>query len=454
MAKPRLVVIGGDAAGMSAASVVRRRRPDMDVVVFEKGAFTSYAACGIPYYAGGQVADSAMLIARSPDEFRKAGIDVRMRTEVLAIDLVARRVRFRLPDDAGENSEPFDQLLIATGARPIVPPIPGVEATGVHSISGLQSGLDLRRELDAHGQGAAVVVGGGYIGIEMAEALRMRGCPVTLVEQASQVLLTLDADMASGVADRLVAKGITLHLGEALTSIQTDASGRVQAVVTEGRTIPAGLVVLAIGIRPNTLLARDAGITLGERGAIHVDDRMQTSEQGIWAAGDCAESWHRVSERPTWVALGTVANKHGRVAGLGIAGGEARFPGVVGTAITSFYDLEVSRTGLSERECEALNIPCTSVTIDARTRAHYYPGQTPMRVKMLAAPETGRLLGAQITGGPGAGKRIDVVATALHTQQSVGDLLDLDLAYAPPFSPVWDPVQTAARVLIGKLGRE
>ena len=452
MAKEKLVVVGGDAAGMSAASQARRRSKDMEIVVFERSPHTSYAACGIPYFAADLVKEPAKLVARAPEVFRnKMNIDARVRHEVTAIDLEKGSVDFVDLESGNESSEPYDKLLIATGASPIVPNLPGVDLPGVHSISTLQSGIACREEIDRIKPRNAVVVGGGYIGIEMAEALLMRGARVTLVEMAPQVMLTLDPDPAARVADRMRKDGIELLLNEPLKAIEAGANGRAAAVITGQNTIPADIVILAIGIRPESRLAEQCGLPLGDRGAIEINARMETPRENVWAAGDCAQCHHLVSNRPFWIALGTVANKHGRIAGINISGGNEEFPGVVGTAITKFNDLEISRTGLSKRELEELTIDYVSATIDSSTRAHYYPGHAPINVTLHAERSSGKLLGVQIVGGPGSGKRIDAAAVALHARLTVADMLHLDLAYAPPFSPVWDPVQIAARVLEAKI---
>jgi NADPH-dependent 2,4-dienoyl-CoA reductase/sulfur reductase-like enzyme len=288
-----------------------------------------------------------------------------------------------------------------------------------------------------------VIVGGGYIGLEMAEALVRQGIEVTIVDHAPQVMGTLDPDMGALVAEALRGIGVTLYHGESLVRFET-AGGPVSGVVTDARTLPAEVVVLGMGVRPNSWLAREAGIPLGARDAIRVNGRMETVVAGIWAAGDCAESFHIVSQRPFYVALGTVANKHGRVAGITMTGGDAEFRGVVGTAITKVCDLEIARTGLQEKELRQLGVDWVASRIESFTRAHYYPGAGPLTVKLLAEKGSGRLLGGQIVGTEGAGKRIDIVAAALHAAMTVEQVAELDLAYAPPYSPVWDPVAVAA----------
>lgn len=453
MSKERLVVIGGDAAGMSAASQARRRRPELDIVVFERGPHTSFSACGIPYYVGRLVDAEEKLIMRTPEKFRELdGIDVRILHEVEEIDTAGRKVRVGVRDlKSGKSSwEPYDQLLIATGAVPLCPDLPGAHAVDIFGVSTLESGLEIRRRLDKGGINKVVIVGGGYIGLEMAEALVMNGLEVSLISRPPQVMGTLDEDMGALVSQALRDAGVTLYLDEALTSFVT-TSGKVTGVVTGKRTLPADIVILGLGVRPNTVLAATAGIPLGEKGAIRVNERMETGIPGIWAAGDCAESFHLVSRKPFYVALGTVANRHGRVAGINLGGGNATFPGVVGTAITKICQMEVARTGLQEKELRKLGIEWVSAVIKSRTKAGYYPGAGEITVKVLAEKGSGRLLGGQIVGMEGSAKRIDTLATALHAGFTVEEMINLDLGYAPPFSPVWDPVVIAAREVAKKL---
>jgi len=448
MAGGRLVVIGGDAAGMSAAAKARRENPDLQIVAFERSRHTSYSACGLPYLVGKVVETPEELISRTPERFReKYSIDTRIRHEVVDIDVANRRVRVQNLDEGKEFSEPYDQLLIATGARPFCPHLPGAESDGIFGLSTLESGIRVRREVDEKRPRRAVVVGGGYIGLEMAEALIMRGLEVALVQRGPQVMETLDPDMGALVSQALRDVGVDLYLEEFLTGFETE-NGRVAGVVTDRRTLPADMVVLGMGVRPRTELAKAAGIPLGVREAIKVNERMQAGTNGIWAAGDCAESFHLISRRPVHIALGTIANKQGVVAGTNLGGGNASFPGVVGTAVTKVCKYEVARTGLTERELNELGWDWTSAVIESKTRAGYYPMAGKITVKILAEKGSGRLLGGQIVGIEGAAKRIDVLATALHAGMTVQNIIDLDLSYAPPYSPVWDPVQTAARQVI------
>ncbi|MEJ7845317.1 MAG: FAD-dependent oxidoreductase [Acidimicrobiales bacterium] len=440
----RLVVIGGDAGGMGAAARARRLDPDLEIVALEKGEWTSYSACGIPYLVSGVVTGGLeALVARSPQVHRtKYRIDVRLRHEVTGIDLDMRRVEVRNHEHGRTLHLSFDELLIGTGARPLRPDVEGIDLPFVH---GVQT-LDDAGRLIAHARAAdcrrVVVVGGGYIGIEMAEAFTERGAEVTLVEGGAQLMRTLDPDMARRVEAAVQRFGIELRTSTPVTGF---ADGEVH---TDSGPIRADLVILGLGVTPNSELAADAGIETGAKGAVSVTPRQRTSAEGVWAAGDCCESFHLVSRRRLHVALGTVANRQARVAGTNLGGGSATFNGVVGTAITKLCGTEVSRTGLTEHECEAAGLDAVAATITSSTRAGYYPGAEEIAVKAVAERRTGRLLGMQIVGGaPGAGKRIDAVAVALHAGFTAEELNDADLAYAPPFGPVWDPVAVAARAV-------
>jgi NADPH-dependent 2,4-dienoyl-CoA reductase/sulfur reductase-like enzyme len=451
----RLVVIGGDAAGMTAAARARRRRDpeDLEIVAFERGPYTSYSACGIPYFVGDLLSDIDELVARTPEEHRKNGIDVRTGHEVVAIDVNKRRVRVRdLAGDASERDEPFDQLVVAAGAVPSRPDVPGVDAEGIFGVQTLADGVTVRRAVDEGQPRRAVVVGGGYVGLEMAEALVRRGLEVALVDQTEQPMAsTLDLDMAELVAEAVRAVGVSLHLGEAVDGFEAE-NGSVRAVRTASRSLPADLVVLGLGVRPNIALAREAGIAIGDKGGIVTDVRMETSVGGVWAAGDCVESMDRITGLPVVVALGTHANKQGRVVGINATGGDARFPGVVGTAVSKICTYEVARVGLTEREAGDLDRDVAAATIESTSRAGYYPGAAPIKVKVVAERPGGRLVGAQIVGAEGAAKRIDVLATAIWNRMTADEVASLDLSYAPPFSPVWDPVLVAARKAADELG--
>jgi NADPH-dependent 2,4-dienoyl-CoA reductase/sulfur reductase-like enzyme len=449
----RVVVIGGDAAGGSAASQVKRAGgDDVDVVMVERGRWTSYSACGIPYWIAGDVDRPEDLVARSPEDHRANGIDVRVGSEAIKIDLDRSLVEVRGPD--GKSSElGFDQLMIATGATPVRPDLPGIDSRGIFGVQTLADGASIVEALSAKERPPvnAVVVGGGYIGIEMAEAMVRRGLHVTVLDQAPEPMSTLDPDMGRLVRRAMTGMGIDVQHGR-VDGFEADGTGQVRAVLADGTEHEADIVILGLGVRPETSLAGSAGLPLGESGGIRTDSRMQVDGQPVvFAAGDCVESFDRVSKSWVHVALGTHANKQGRVAGINLAGGQATFPGIVRTAVSKVCDLEIARTGLREIDARRAGLSYEVATIGSTTRAGYYPGATLMTVKMLAETGSGRLLGAQIIGREGAAKRVDVCAMALWTEMTVHELMQTDLSYAPPFSPVWDPVQVAARVLSGKL---
>ena len=445
----RLLIVGGDAAGMTAASQARRRVgvEALDVIAFERGDYSSYSACGIPFFVGGEVTDIDDLIARSPEEHRRNGIDVQMRTEVVAIDLGARAITVRNLDSGAERVEPFDQLVIATGASPTRPALPGIDASGIHGVQTLGDGVSLTEDLMRLDPSAAraVVVGAGYIGLELAEALHRRGLEITVVDANEQPMPKLDPDMGALVADAIRGLGIDLRTRTRVEAFESGADGRVTGVVIGGETLPADIVVLGLGVKPNVALARAAGIEIGATGGIATDPRMATSAEGVWAAGDCVQCHHRVSGREVTIALGTHANKQGIVAGTNASDGDATFAGVLGTAVTKICDTEVARTGLDEREAREAGFDFSTSTVEPNTRAGYYPGAKRITVKIVVERTTNRLLGAQIIGKEGAAKRIDVLATAIWNDMTVDEIAQLDLGYAPPFSPLWDPVQVAAR---------
>jgi len=439
----RLAIVGGDAAGMSAAAAARRRDRELEVVAFERGPYTSYSACGIPYFIGDVFEDADRLISRSPEEHRANGIAVHVRTEVQAIDLDRRVLTVRDRTAQAEREVPFDQLVVATGAEAVPPPVPGAEA--VEPTRTVDAAERFRASLERGGQ-RAVVIGAGYIGLELAEALVDRGLAVTVVEKADQVFGGLDPEMAAHVQDGAEAHGIRFLLSTAVEEVLVDEAGRPTGVRTTHGELPADHVTMGTGARASVALAREAGLEVGPTGALRVDDHQRApGHDGVFAAGDCAESHHRVLGRPANVQLGTHANKQGRIAGVNATGGEERFPGVIGTAVSRVCKYEVGRTGLTEAEARAAGFDVAVAEIKHRTRAGYFPGNGPIFVKLVAEASSGRLLGGQIVGVQGSAKRIDVLAACVWTEMAVDELELLDLAYAPPLSPVYDPLLVAAR---------
>jgi NADPH-dependent 2,4-dienoyl-CoA reductase/sulfur reductase-like enzyme len=448
----RVVVVGADAAGMSAASQAlrlgRQHGRDIDMVVLERGTYTSYSACGIPYWVGGDVGSVDDLIARTPEQHRANGVDLRLRSEAMALDVDRRGVEVRDHEKGETYRLGFDQLVVATGARPRRPDVPGVDAAGIHGVQTLGDGEALLTHLSGvleRSPRRAVVVGGGYIGIEMAEAMVNRGLEVTVLTRSAEPMATLDPDMGRLVHTAMEAMGIDVRTEVRLDGFEADEAGLVRAVATGDGAFAADLVVLGTGVAPETTLARAAGLTIGRWGGVLTDLQMRVFDaEGIWAAGDCVESIDLVSGNRVHVALGTHANKQGRVLGTNLGGGYATFPGVVGTAVSKVCDLEIARTGLREADCDAVGYRWLTVTVESTTRAGYYPDASPITVKLVVERRTGRLLGGQIVGREGAAKRIDALAVALWNRMTVEEIAMLDLGYAPPFSPVWDPVLIAA----------
>jgi NADPH-dependent 2,4-dienoyl-CoA reductase/sulfur reductase-like enzyme len=436
---PRLVVIGGGAAGMSAASAARRVSPGIEVVVCEAGEYAAYGMCGIPYYLAGLVADAESLLAYPTEEFTgRRGIDLRLRTRVTAIDPAARKLQVSSDGEAGVLG--YDALVVATGADPVRPPVPGIGHDRVFTVRSLDEAIKLKLLLDGGLVGRAIVVGAGYIGLETAEALVAAGAEVEVIEALPQVLAGFDEPAASLAADEL-ARHARLRLGSRLDEVRGGYGG-VTAIV-DGTPEQADLVILATGVRPATRLLTEAGAEHLPDGSIVVDKTLRTSLPGIFAAGDCVALPHLVLGRPSWVPLGPAANKTGRVAGTVAAGGTSSFAGIVGTAVVKVFGLEVARTGLSLTDARSAGLDAIAADVTSRSRAKYYPGGSPLQVRLVHAPD-GRLLGAQMVGREGAAKRIDVLATALHAGFGIDDLAALDLSYAPPFAPVYDPVLLAA----------
>ncbi len=434
----RLLVIGGSGAGVTAAVHARRRRPELEIVVVERGVWASAAASGAPALVDGSVRVPADLVVRGPDELRAMRIDVRTRHDVAGIDLVARKAEIVNVEHGRSFQLGFDLLHVATGGRARRPGVPGIDLPHVH---GVRTVDDAARLVDdaRDRRGHVVVIGSDYTGLLLGEAFARTGSSVTVVEPDPEVMGTLDPEMGALVARALRDRGITVRAGEAVVEV-TDA-----AVRTSSGEVAADLVILGLGAEPDVALAAGAGLPVGVTGALAVDRCQRTPFEGVWAAGDCCQTVHLVSGLAVHSTLATVAARQGRVVGIGAGGGYATFPGVLGTAVIRLHQVEVGRTGLSEREALAAGFAVVAPRIEAATSAGYVAGAAPAHVKLVAERGSGRLLGAQIVGGPGSAKRVDTVAAALAGRLTLDDLAELDLGHAPPLSPLMDPLQAVAR---------
>lgn len=465
------VVIGGDAAGMSAASKAKRDTPDLDVVVFEKGAWVSYGACGLPYYIKGEIQTLEDLVSVTPEQFREErDIDLRTGHEVVDIDPDDRTVTAR--GDGEELVQPYDSLLIATGAAAVVPDIEGVDREGAYTLGSMTDGKELRefvaraREEGPAEQpdsgpacqqlencnGPVGVVGGGYIGIEMAEALAANDFEVHLFQRSDRVLKAFAPETSAAVADHLESQSVSLYLGSEVQAL--DGDDGVEAIVTgDGERVPVEMALLGAGVRPRTDLAAAAGIELGPTGAIATDAYRETNIDDVYAAGDCAEAEHVVTGEPTYVPLALTANRHGRAIGQTVAGTPTKGGGVAGTAAVKAFEMEAARTGLSHDDAAAAGFEPVTETIEAKSRAGYYPGGGTVTVTLTADSETGRLLGGTLHSeyGEGAVHRSHGLVGAVTEGVTLSELSNYDFAYAPPFNTTWDPILTAAKVLDGTL---
>jgi CoA-dependent NAD(P)H sulfur oxidoreductase len=452
MSPERLVVIGGVAAGLAAASRARRVNPRLEILVYEKGPDISYSACGLPHFISGQVSQADALRVYSPEFFlTRRNIHVHTQHEVTEISPGRRRVMVA-KRGSGLEEVPYGHLIISTGAEPARPAVSGNDLAGIFHVNDLQAATALRKHLETAAPRKAAIVGAGYIGLEMAEALAARGIEVTILERSKTLFEAVDDDVAAAIEKELEAQGVRLMKSAPVTAFVGDRHAQVRRVVWESGEAETGCVVLATGVRPRVKLAEDAGIRVGPTGAIAVNEFMETNEGAVFAAGDCAEARHLVSGRPAYDPLGTTANKQGRVAGENAAGGRARFAGIVGTAAVKVFSLEVARTGLSLAQAREAGFSALAATVRAPSHARYLGGKE-LLVRFVADRSSGRLLGAQMLGAEGVAKRIDVVATALHARMTVEQVSELDLSYAPPFSTVWDPVLIAAQEMLRELRR-
>jgi NADPH-dependent 2,4-dienoyl-CoA reductase/sulfur reductase-like enzyme/rhodanese-related sulfurtransferase len=452
----RVVIVGGVAAGPKVASKIIRLCPEAEVTIVEKGKLLSYAGCGLPYYVSGVVKEQKELMStpvgtvRDPVFFQHVkNVKVLNETEATEIDRAGKRVRVRNLGQGRESWLSYDKLVLATGANAIIPPLPGTGLENVFTLQGVHDAEGIRALLAQEKARDVVIVGGGLIGVEVTEALVQRGCRVTVVEMMPQTLRILDPDMARLVERHMESHGVKVLTGTKVEAIEGD--GVVQSVLTSAGRLAADMVVLAIGVRPNVTLAQTAGLEIGPTGAIKVDDRMQTSDPDIFAAGDCVECRDLMTDGPSYVPLGSTANKQGRVAAVNICGGRDRFPGVLGSTVCKVFDFCVGRTGLNEAAARTQGYDVVSAIAPAPDKAHFMPGAKLLILKLMADRASRKLLGAQAVG-PGAGdKRIDVAAMALTAGMTVDQLANADLCYAPPYAPAMDNILTAANVLRNKL---
>ncbi|MGC8723511.1 MAG: FAD-dependent oxidoreductase [Acidobacteriota bacterium] len=448
---PKLLVIGGMAAGMSAASKLRRMRPEWEATVLEAGPDLSYGACGLPYVVGGITPSFDDLSALDPEEIQRRGIEVRLRQRV--VELMEGKKRVRVEDLASGRTaeEDYDALLISTGSTPVLPDLRGLSGDNLFTLHDLPDGRRLTTFIEAVRPRSALIWGTGYIALEMAENFAARGMAVTLINRSTRLLKNLVEPLRDRLLRELEERGVRLLL-ETQVLEALGANGRLLALRTDRGELAADLFLIATGVRPATDFLRGSPVPLARNGAIQVDETCATGVHGVWAAGDCCEVRHLVTGRPVYIPLGTTANKMGRVAGTNIAGGRERFPGVVGTAITRAFGLEVGVTGLDPAQAREAGFDPVEAWIEAGSRAGYYPGGGGVLVH-LTADRRGRLLGGQVCGPEGTKGRVDTLAAALTCGMKVEELSMLDLAYAPPFAPVWDPLLVAAGVLKGKLER-
>ncbi len=451
----KIVVVGANAAGAKAASKAKRLNPQAEITLIDRGHFISYGACGIPYYVSGGVAEVNELMStpvgvlRDANFFKKVkGVAVRTDTEVLGIDREAKVLHLLDQGSAGPSSIPYDRLILATGSLPLVPKLANVDLTNILTVKSLED-AQLLKGLAISGD-SACIVGGGLIGLEIAEALQQKGMRVTLIEMREQLLPgILDAEMAALVEKHVRQQGVTVLTDCKVTGFA--GKGAVEAVLAGERKLSADLVVLAPGVVPNVALARAAGLDIGATGAIAVDAAQATSDPDIYACGDCCETTHLVTGKKVHIPLGSTANKQGRVAGINAAGGQASFAGVIGTSILKVFRLNAGKTGLSETEARAEGYDVETVISPAHDRAHFFPGAKPIVLKLVAERSTGRILGLQAAGEGCVDKRLDAAATAITFKATAEQMSQLDLAYAPPYAAAMDNLIVAADIMKNKL---
>ena len=439
----KVIIVGGVAGGASAAARIRRLDEQAEIIVFERSGYVSYANCGLPYYIGGVITDPAELTLQTPESFfSRFRIDVRVRHEVTDIDTAAKTVTVKKLDSGEVFTERYDKLLLSPGAKPTLPPLAGVEGKRIFTLRTVEDTFRIREFVEKNAPKSAVLAGGGFIGLEMAENLRELGLGVTIVQRPRQVMAPLDADMAVQLHKTLERHGVALRLGSSMEGFVHE-NGEVVTLLKDEEPLRSDMVILAIGVTPDSALGKKAGLQLGQKGSIVVNDRMETSVPDVYAVGDAVEVRHFVTGKPSLISLAGPANKQGRIAADNICGGNSRFGGSQGSSVLKLFELTAAVTGINEKTAQAAGIDYEKVVLFPASHATYYPGAKTMTMKVLFERETLRLLGAQIVGYEGVDKRIDVLATAIRLGAKATDLTELDLAYAPPYSSAKDPVNMA-----------
>lgn len=452
--KKKIIIIGGVAAGMSAAAKAKRLNPELDITVYEKTDIVSWGACGLPYYVGDFYEDPNMMIAREPEQFAKDGIVVKSHHEVVDIDICKKTVTVLNHKNKNTFDDNFDELIIATGASAINPPIKNIDAENIFHLKSFQNGLELKKALLKPENKDIVIIGAGYIGIEAAEAAKHLNKNVRIIQRGERVLPgSFDKEITDLMEHELEhTEAVSLHLSENVTEFEV-CNGKVSSVKTDKGNYPADLVIVAIGVKPNTEFLRDKGFNMLKNGALIIDGKGRTNIEGIYAAGDCASVYHKVRKDNVYIPLATTSNKIGRVVGEHLAGVEIEFSGTLGSAAIKVMDLEAGRTGITEREALELNIPYGSVFIEDANQTSYYPGQEDLYGKLIFNKETREILGGQLIGKKGAVLRVDVLAAAIDKNMTVDELGMLDLCYAPPFALTWDTLNTLGNVAKSKLNK-
>ncbi len=446
----RLVVIGGVAAGPKAAAKARRCDPEMEIVIYQEEDEISYAGCGLPYYVSGVIKDREELISRTPGKFAQDGIKILKNRRIEKIDLRNSTISGRRIGSGETFTDRFDRLVIATGAYPIRPKIEGIDLGNVFYLRSIFDADAISENIRSETVKNVVIAGGGYIGLEVAESLIKLGKKVTIMELAPQILTLFDEDFAGILQKYLEKKGVTIFTSEGIQALK-GREGKVTHIQTADRQLEADAVLMSLGIRPQVEIAKQAGLKIGETGAVWVNEKMETSTEGVYAAGDCAETTHLITGKKVWIPLGSTANKQGRVVGINVCGGSATFPGVMGTTAFRTFDFNVAKTGLNMKEAEKEGFHPIQALVRGYDRAHYYPGREESTLKVIADKESGQILGGQAVGEGPSDKFIDILAMALHGKMTCRELASVDLAYAPPFSPVLSPIIVAANVLLNKL---